>query len=142
MNMEEGNNLNEKYLEGATSLTEEELLFNKSNNTDPGISSWSKYVKQNKKRIPQDFNNELWNVEMFKTKKKPSKYVYLIAIVLIISLLGLLATHFTKPKDLDYETKRILLNEAIAMTAPQTQIPQGKQIIYEDDLLIIYIPQP
>ena len=142
MNMEEGNNLNEKYLEGATSIAEEELLFNKLNNSDHGIASWSKYVQDQKRQAPKDLSTSLWEAENFQIKKKPSKYVYVIVIVLIISLFGLLAAYSTKPKDLDYATKRILLNEAIAMTAPETQIPQGKQIIYEDDLLIIYIPQP
>jgi len=142
MNMEKDKRLIEKYLDGQTSLSEEQKLFNDSDIDHPTISPWAKYVNHKKIQAPANLNTTLWNPENYSPRKSLRKYIAILIITILLVVTGILISNSHQSKELDYATKKSLLDQAIAMTAPIDPTPQQKEILYEDELIIIYIPRP
>ena len=125
----------EKYNEGDSSLKEEQLLFNNAKNSGHSLEAWSTFVKNNKKEIPKDFNETLW--ESFQNKKIRKRKIFIGIMSAAASVLLLISLFITTPKqkELNYSEKEVLLNQAINMVS-NSEIK--KNIFYEDDMIIIY----
>ena len=125
----------EKYNEGDSSLKEEQLLFNNAKNSEHSLEAWSTFVKNNKKEIPKDFNETLW--ESFQNKKIRKRKIFIGIMSAAASVLLLISLFITTPKqkELNYSEKEVLLNQAINMVS-NSEIK--KNIFYEDDMIIIY----
>ena len=125
----------EKYNEGDSSLKEEQLLFNNAKNSEHSLEAWSTFVKNNKKEIPKDFNETLW--ESFQNKKIRKRKIFIGIMSAAASILLLISLFITTPKqkELNYSEKEVLLNQAINMVS-NSEIK--KNIFYEDDMIVIY----
>ena len=125
----------EKYNEGDSSLKEEQLLFNNAKNSEHSLEAWSTFVKNNKKEIPKDFIETLW--ESFQNKKIRKRKIFIGIMSAAASVLLLISLFITTPKqkELNYSEKEVLLNQAINMVS-NSEIK--KNIFYEDDMIIIY----
>ncbi len=133
-----------KYEEGLTSLEEEAVLFDELGQHN----KWFQMLQQHKKSSPGGLENEIWNKIKNKIKSK-IRYIRRIGsiaatFILLISL-GIIFMPWNKKsisnqnREMTYEEKTAVLKEALAMFPPsETKIPQ-KDILYEDENLIIYL---
>ena len=58
----------EKYEAGASTLQEEQFLFDNAENSGSKIEAWSTFVKRNKRDTPENFNEALW--ESFQSRQE------------------------------------------------------------------------
>ena len=127
-----------KYEEGNSTLTEEQFLFDNSTNTESSLEKWSVFVKSNKVEIPKDFNNTLW--DSFENKKNNKRKILIRTLSAAASIIILISIFigYPKQKELDYAEKKALLNEAIQMASNSGTEEIEQNIIYENDIIIIY----
>lgn len=138
MNSKEYNDLVEKYLAAESTLEEEEKLFN-AENQRPDIAKWSTYVKRKRYKAPSNLNESIW--EGIQTRKR-SKHRYLIAVSSLAATIALFFAVFiynTFNGYSEYAEKEALLNEALSMYSVEEPKEQKQTILYEDDLVIIYV---
>lgn len=138
MNEKEIEMLIEKYEAGASTLHEEQFLFDNAENSHSISEVWSTFVKRNRIEAPEDFNDKLW--KSFQ-KRNVSKHRYKISIVSvaasIILIIALSIGNFGQ-NELSYKEKEALLNEALDMfVEPEHEVTQ-ERILYEDEIIIIY----
>lgn len=127
----------EKYEAGSSSLNEEQLLFDKAEHTDSGISAWSTFVKSNKIEASQGLNNSIWKTFI---NRKVRKRRYTVGITSIAASIALIITLSLSNsiKDNSYNEKEAALNEALSMFARTEQEKMQQSIIYENEMIIIF----
>ena len=137
MNKQSIEGLYKKYLEGKSTLEEENTLFN-ATNQESSLDSWSKYVKKSRTPAPENFNSLIWS-GIENRKKRKHRYLRALSTV-AASITILIAIGLYKPNknELSLEKKKALLNEALAMFPNQEPNTQNLSIIYEDEIIIIY----
>jgi hypothetical protein len=131
-------NLIEKYKLGTSSLAEEQFLFDNIDKSDAAIEASSVFVKINKKEIPDNFNDKLW--ESFEEKTSNSnqfKYRFL-AVAASLTLIITLFTGNIGGSKLNYGEKEALLNEAQMMFLNSEETLPIQTIIVENDLIVVY----
>lgn len=128
----------EKYKEGMSTLSEDQFLFNKAKSSEPSLEAWSTFVKNNKIETPENFNDNLWkSFQNKKIKKHKTSFLNMsIAASVILLITFFIAT--LKQKQDSYFEKEALLNEALDMVSNSPQSGIEQQIIYENDMVIIY----
>ncbi len=127
----------EKYLAAESTLAEEEELFN-TRESQAGMEEWSTYVKQKRKKAPTDLTDSI--LAAIQTKKRRSQRFLLSFAGVAASIALLLAIFtYTTSKGIDYDQKQAVLNEALSMFTEEKHTPIHKNIIYEDDMVIIYM---
>lgn len=139
MENEKQTSLTSKYLNAKTSLSEEEVLFSNSQDTDTGIDNWSKYVRHTRKSAPTDLNSNLWKRSSLSKNAKTRIIIPLVTMAASV-LLFFMVRHFDKPfNGPSYQEKKMLLEEALAMFDETEQNTTENKIIYNDDLIVIYL---
>ncbi|QVY65152.1 hypothetical protein [Polaribacter sp. Q13] len=128
----------EKYKSGKSSLKEEEFLFDNIDDSETGIKAWSSFVKKNKKVVPDNFNDDLWQSFDKKTTKTNRFKIGLMSAVASILLLSTLYLNNLRNQGLSNNEKEALLNEAKKMFIVTEQTKPILRIIVESDLLIVY----
>lgn len=122
----------EKYKLGSTTLKEEAYLFDNVNNKDDELGSWANFVKANKKVVPENFNEKLWNSFEPKIENKHNyRYKILGAVASVAVLITLTFFNFSNNNQ-SLEEKELLLNEA------KNMFTSNESIIFEDELIIVY----
>ncbi|QXP54853.1 hypothetical protein H0I25_12235 [Cellulophaga sp. HaHa_2_95] len=127
-----------KYKEGQSTLSEEQFLFDSTENLKSSMKVWSTFVKNNKTATPKDFNERLW--ESFQNKKNRKRKLLIGALSVAASVSVLIALFFTHPapEELNYSEKEALLNIARDMVNHTDLAEIEERIIYENDIVIIY----
>ncbi|KGK28837.1 hypothetical protein EL45_18655 [Cellulophaga sp. E6(2014)] len=127
-----------KYKEGQSTLSEEQFLFDNTENLKPSMKAWSTFVKNNKTTTPKDFNEHLW--ESFQNKKNKKRKVLIGALSVAASVSVLMALFLTHPapEELNYSEKEALLNIAREMVNQTDLAEIEERVIYENDIVIIY----
>lgn len=128
----------EKYKEGNSTLKEEQFLFNNNQNLEPSLKAWYSFIKQNRKETPNNFNDSLW--KSFQNKKIKKRRLIIGMISAVASVLLLISLFVSKPKEKEfsYSDKEILLNQALNMFSGTNQQEVEQNIIYENEIIIIY----
>lgn len=136
MKKETINTLRQKYEAGLTSLDEEAFLFDNAKNSTMELQAWATYVKNNKKEIPKNLNETLWT--SFEKKKLNNRKlkIKLFAAAASVLLIVSLFINSIQQKELSNTEKEMLLKEALSMFDTNTK--KTKNIIYENELLLIY----
>ena len=136
--MKEGNikNLITKYKLGTSSLKEEQFLFDNLDDSEPTIEATSVFIRMNKKEIPDNFNDKLWN--SFEEKISSNNKYNFLAIAASIALVFTLFISNQKESKLNYSDKVALLNEAQMMFLNSEETPSIHNIIIESDLIVVY----
>ncbi len=137
MSKEMNEELIKKYLEAESSLEEDKKLFNDANNA-PNLDAWATYVKQNRKNVTSNLSESIWNT--IETRKK-RKQRYLFGIPAVAASIALWVTIFTNrpgEQPISDEEKWALLTEALTMFEENTQKDVQQNIIYEDEMIVIY----
>lgn len=128
----------EKYKDGNTTLSEEQLLFDDAKALNPSLQAWSTFVKNNKIETPNNFNDDLWKAfQNRKNRKRKITFGMMSAAASIVLLLSIF-TGVTKDKAQSYTEKEALLNEAIEMVSNYDSEVNQQHIIFENDMVIIY----
>ncbi|NQU52335.1 MAG: hypothetical protein HQ522_07320 [Bacteroidetes bacterium] len=138
MNKEKIENLIEKYEAGASTLQEEQFLFDNAENSDPTIEAWSAFVKHKKKVAPQNLNDSLWASIQTRKIKKRSFVISIMSTAATVLLFIFISVNYLSSKKMSYKEKEALLSEALSMLDIQKQIIAEQSIIYEDEMIIIY----
>lgn len=129
----------EKYEAGETTLKEEQYLFENADNTTPALEAWSSFVLKDKKKLPENFHENLW--ESFNSKKS-KKHKYMLGLLSSAATIALFITVLLlgnpNQKELSYSEKEALLKESLKMVASTEEIDLSQDIIYENDFIIIY----
>ncbi|PPK95433.1 hypothetical protein LY01_01020 [Nonlabens xylanidelens] len=138
MKEDEIKRLIEKYKEGNTTLNEEQFLFNHTKDSVLSLEAWSNFIKNNKKETPTNFNATLW--ESFQNKKigKRKRFVRIISAAASVILLISFYIASPKQKGLSYSKKEDLLNQALNMVSNSEPSETQQNIIYENEMVIIY----
>ena len=131
-------NLITKYKLGTSSLKEEQFLFDNVDDSEPSIEATSVFSKMNKKEIPDNFNDKLWNSFEEKTSSNNTFKYSFIAVAASITLILTLFISNQKESKLNYSDKVALLNEAQMMFLNLEETPSTHNIIIESDLVVVY----
>ena len=138
MNNRKSDDLIEKYLAADSTLEEEDKLFN-SDNQLPGIKEWSTYIIQKRKKAPSHLKDSIWATIQTRKRKKQWFLVGLSGVAASFALSITIFIYSTVNMHSDYKKKEALLNEALSMFSDDQPIPEKQGIIYEDDMVIIYV---
>ncbi len=127
-----------KYKEGQSTLSEEQFLFDSTENLEPSLEAWSTFVKNNKTETPKDFNELLW--ESFQNKKNRKRKLFVGIMSAAASVILLISLFLANPKqeELNYSEKETLLNLARDMVYNSDSAEIEESIIYENEIVIIY----
>ena len=128
----------EKYKEGNSTLNEEQFLFDHVKDSELSLEAWFTFVKNNKRVTPNNFNDTLW--ESFQNKKigKRKRFVRIISAAASVILLISIYIAYPKQKELSYSEKEDLLNQALNLVSNSDLTDIRQNIIYENDMVIIY----
>jgi hypothetical protein len=128
-----------KYEEGTSNLSEEQLLLDNVENLNPTVKPWFKFIKLTKRTAPQHLYGSLWeSIQTARIKKRRFTIGIISAAASVIILISLSIFNLGYEKR-SFKKKEALLSEALQMfenTDYQVQIE--KNIIYEDNMIIIY----
>jgi hypothetical protein len=141
MSKETIDKIKEKYEAGTSTLSEEKLLFTTSNETDPRIEAWSAFVSQKKKTAPLDLSTSIWNSIEKKKRKKHQLSIRVMLAAASVFLIAFLALNQFSNKEISHKEKEALLAEALDMFSDSEPKELAQNIIYEDDMVIIYTIQ-
>ncbi len=139
MNKAKIEKLTEKYEAGASTLSEEKFLLDNAENLKTTIRPWFKFIKLNKKEAPLNFNESLWESIQTRRIKKRRFTIGIMSMAASIIILVSVFTYNDGYKKLSYQEKKALLSEALDMFEdPPPRLPLVQNIIYEDDIIIVY----
>jgi phospholipase/lecithinase/hemolysin len=138
MNDKEIEKLIEKYEAGVSTLSEEQFLFTNTEHPDRNIAAWAAFVKANKKKAPANFNEFMWDAIQIRKNKQRRFTIGLISAAATVILLFTIPIYKIVNEKRSYKEKEILLSEAYSMFNDAEQIQSKQNIIYEDELIIIY----
>lgn len=130
--------LTKKYKEGASTLQEEQFLFDNSENSPSIIDAWTAFIKQNKIKVPENLNDRLWDSFQNRTARKRRLKIKTIAAAASVFFIIAFFIGNREQKLLSYREKEVLLKEALNMFAHSEQEIARESIIYEDEQIIIY----
>lgn len=138
MNKEEIEKLIDKYEAGTSTLREEQFLFKNAKNSDPALLSWSTFVKHKKKNAPADFNDSLWASIQYSKMKKRRLTIRIMTTSAAVFLFIFISINHLSTNRISNEKKEALLSEAFSMLSVSEQKENKLNIIYEDEMIIIY----
>ena len=137
MNNVEQNKLEEKYMSGFTSLEEESNIFDSSKIENEELATWIQYVNHKRIKAPEGLAQSLWQESPIQKSKRFRTKLFLGLTAASIAILFFILVRHSPNQSADYETKKQLLEEAMAMINNTTE--QEKEIFYQDDLVTIYL---
>ncbi|QCX00775.1 hypothetical protein FGM00_11895 [Aggregatimonas sangjinii] len=125
-----------KYLAAESTLAEERTLFEHEENT-PELEKWSTYVKHNKEVAPAHLRSTIAAAIQTRKRRKQRIFIGISGVAATIAIIMAVLMYPTKTT-MGYEEKQALLNEAFTMFPEEQQIAGNKNIVYEDELVIVY----
>ncbi len=134
MDEQKQNELTEKYLNATSTLQEEEELFN----TD-SPEAWATFVQKQKKRIPEGLEREVMSAIGKKAKSKRRFLNRTLPIAATVALLLSFLFIPSKEKEMTYEQKVELLEQALSGFQEKGNPIPERNVIYEDELLVVYL---
>ncbi|MEM6894487.1 MAG: hypothetical protein AAF554_12410 [Bacteroidota bacterium] len=128
----------ERYKAGETTLEEERLLFEETEDSEPSWVAWSTFVKNNKIEPPKDLNDRLWESFEPKTHSRRKKVIAMLSAAATVLVLVALAMGNLGQKELSYSEKEALLNEALELFPETTEEVTEREVIYENEMITVY----
>ena len=128
----------EKYEQGESTLTEEQIIFDNAESLANESQAWFKFIQLNKKKAPKGLQDSIW--ESIHKKRIINHRLRVVMLSAAASILLLLSLTIYKPfgNIQSYNEKEALLNQALSMFADPEQKITKENIIYEDEIIIIY----
>ena len=139
MKKEQTENIKKLYEQGLSSREEEEYLLKCLANSKVGPDVWFRYINHHKKQIPENLEDDIWTSIQTNKKKKKTLFVKISAaaasVLLILSFVFLNPLELRKMNEIE---KNSALEEAFSLISESEQVSAMREILYEDDILIIY----
>lgn len=135
MNKERFEELIEKYEQGESTLLEEKIISSNTENANNNFRAWFKFVQHNKKNVPEDLQDSIW--ESIQKKRTVTRRLRFGVMSAAASILLIISVAVFSPFDniQSYKKKEALLNEALSMFEENKMEVRP---VYEDDMIIIY----
>ncbi|MFC0875856.1 hypothetical protein ACE01N_04640 [Saccharicrinis sp. FJH2] len=130
------------YEAGESSLAEEMFLKDHAEEINHSHKPWFKYIQRNKHTAPQQFNTSIWEAIQRRRKNKQRLSIGILTAAASVAIL--LSVFIINPQKnrLSYQEKEAILNEALSMfNAHNTTQQQTQNVLYEDDMIVIYLEQ-
>lgn len=129
-----------KYDEGQSSLDEERILMEHAGTSGKEMSAWARFVNHHKKTAPDGLAEDLWSSIESGEKRKRRFVLRLVSAAASVLLLITFSLTLTRkaPDEMSYEEKQALLEEALSLFSSGNDKQTTKEIIYEDEFLMIY----
>lgn len=139
MNKEKFEELIEKYKEGKSTLLEEQILSDNTEDLASASLPWFKFIQINKSKAPKGLKDSIWESIKKKRVIKRRLTVGVISAAASIMLLISISVYSPWKKKQSNKKKEALLTEALSMFDNAENKANVEQIpIYEDDMVIIY----
>ena len=140
MNQEEINKLLELYEQGLSSSEEESILREKLGHDRNESFPWFTYLNNKKIKTPKDIEAQVWKSIQVHEKRKSRFGVKVLSIAASIALLisVLWITDSFNSREMSYEEKAAVLEEALTMITSAEKGLVVEEIIYEDETIVIY----
>ena len=135
MQSKERDKLIGKYLEAESNLNEEQEVFN-AESTNSELEPWLKFAKKTRVKAPENLNHSVW--ESIQNKRKTSRRIIYGLVATSASLALIISLSVNSSKKQSYEEKEELLKEALAMFEENEPQKEVSNVIYEDELIVIY----
>ena len=126
----------DKFMEGKTSLEEERELLAVASSADQDLSTWSRYVANERHEAPEGLADDLWNKSELQDNKSSRISVLLLTLALFIAVLLAGYTHNATKAKTEHNNKA--LQEAFALLAEAAEIEE-KEVLYQDNSITIYL---
>ena len=140
MNREQVDELLEKYEQGLASQEEMDLLMEQFEDSRTGPGVWFNYLRLQKRKAPENLQNQVWSAIQTQEKKKTRKITLFISaaasLVILISLI-ILSPSLRNQKEMSYDEKAAKLEEALSLISENNE-QADRKIIYEDEIIVIY----
>lgn len=138
MKEEEIENLIEKYKAGTSTLDEEQFLLEHTKDSESAMGVWFEFAKKQKREVAEGFSDTLW--QSFQNRKAKRRRLWIGAMSVAATVLLLIAflIDAPKPQELSYHQKEALLAQALDLLADAEEAKSEENIIYENELIIIY----
>ncbi len=131
-------NLLQEYFEGDTSLDQEQSLFGLLQDTDSSVNAWATFVKKNKIEPSEDFNDTLWKSFQHEKKRTQNLRIFIMSVAASALLfVSFFAVNWGQ-QELSYAEKEALLNQALNMFPESDPDDIDRNIIYENEMIIVY----
>lgn len=137
MKSRKAEDLIKKYLAAESTLAEERTLFEHADST-PELEKWSTYVKHNKEVAPAHLRNVIATAIQTRKRSKQRIFMGISGVAATIAIVMAVLMYPTKTT-MGHEEKQALLNEAFTMFPDVKPISESKNIMYEDELVIVYL---
>ncbi len=138
MNKLRNKELINKYLEGETSLGEEKELFNEQVPTDKNIERWSHYKSHMSKKAPDELKGLIRSkLQSSQSQQLNIRLAILSAAAMMVILFSFWVYNSQSTKEMSLEQKREVLKEALRLF--EDEAPPPSKVLYEDELIIIYM---
>ncbi len=138
MDKEKTEELLKNYEAGTSSLSEEEILRDKTKHLDSSSTAWFGFLKKSKAEAPEGLKDDIWH-SIQKKRVKTQRLTISIVSVAASLVFFVSAFIYLNYKKQTYKQKKALLTEALNMFEQEEgQKPIKQNIIYEDDMIIIY----
>ncbi len=141
MNKEEIKKLLELYEQGLSSSEEEATLIKNLGESKNKTHPWFNYLNKKRVKTPENMEDQIWKNIQDKEKNKSRIALRILSVAASVTLLFSIlwiSTDVFEPKMMSFEEKVMLLKEARAMISADEESTTSREILYEDELLIIY----
>lgn len=139
MNKQKIDELIKKYEVGNSSLSDEHFLTDNAEQLNHTTQAWFKFIKLNKKAVPKNFNDKVWESIQTKVIKKRRLRIGIMSAAASVILLISISIYNPWNKKQSYKKKEALLSEALSMFENANhKLKPEQHLIYEDDMIIIY----
>lgn len=130
----------EKYYNATTSLKEEQLLMDQSNELDTTDLQWLNVCQQQQSIAPKTLQNDIWNkIQAEETSARKinfRRWTSVAAAVLVV--ISIATVHISNQRQLRRIQKMAMLEEAFFTLSSDIQVAQTPTILYEDELITCY----
>ncbi|MEM9325275.1 MAG: hypothetical protein AAGA85_06455 [Bacteroidota bacterium] len=136
-------NLIDKYLAAETTLEEEETLFD-GKNQQPGIAEWATYRNRKRNKAPSNLPDTIWSTIQKRRRNRQRMLIGLPAVAasiafVVFALIYDAGDQQVAPRPITYDEKEALLHEALSLFSEEQPTTSKQNVIYEDDVVIIYM---
>lgn len=140
MNLEQDDKLLQKYKEGASSIEEEYHLREIFSQSSEKSSAWFKFVSNARRKVPTGIEDIVLNsIETHRKRYKRTLYsIISAAAIVIILVVSVLFSPF-QTKEMSYAEKLAVLVEVNNMFESEMVDDKEKDILYEDETIILFI---
>ncbi len=136
MDKEREKYLIDRYMEGKTTLQEEQELTAISSSAEQGLGSWSQYVANEKYTAPHGLADELWDQSELKDNKFSRIAVLFLTVALFLAILLAGYAHSATKAKAEHNNKA--LQEAFALLA-EAEETKETEVLYQDNSITIYL---